>query len=97
MAKFIKNVSFDGSSKLNNRGFGNSNEVEVLDFSDDDLSLNGKYVDENGNSFSAEYYYDSDGTYNTKYRDGNKNVNVKFNVDGSMRSTEFVYVNDDNL
>ena len=89
MTKFIKNINFDVSNK-NTFNSNNSNDVEILDFFDedvhDDVILKGKYVDENGNSFPAEYYYDSYGSYNARYNDGNKDIYVKFNVDGSIES-----------
>lgn len=76
----------------------NSDDVEILDLSDgDDYGdnfLSGKYIDDKGRSFPAEYYYDSDGVYNARYNDGVKNVNVRFNVDGSVMDST---VNYDNL
>lgn len=92
MIKFIKNVSLNNSNVASRQSIDESSDVEILDLDDDydNLFLNGKYVDEVGNSFPAEYYYDSDGTYNAIYSDGNRNINVKFNVDGSKMSSKVV-------
>ena len=76
------------------------NKVEDFDFeftqpvdayTNDDVSLDGKYVDENGRSFDADYYYSSDGTYNVEYKDGFKDIKVKFQVDGTMMNLESDY------
>lgn len=76
------------------------NKVEDFDFeftqpvdayTNDDVSLDGKYVDENGRSFDANYYYSSDGTYNVEYKDGFKDIKVKFQVDGTMMNLESDY------
>lgn len=90
--------SFDVSKNNTFNMVNNSDDVEVLDLSDvedyEDNFLSGKYIDDKGRSFPAEYYYDSDGVYNARYKDGVKNVNVRFNVDGSVMDST---VNYDNL
>ena len=70
-------------------------EVSYMDFSND-VKLDGVYVDENGKSFDAVYFYSSNGLYNVKYKDGIRNINIQFQVDGTKLNSEISYLSSDN-
>lgn len=64
-------------------------EVEEIDVSG--LNINGKYIDENGNSFDARYSYSGDGSYTVTYKDGIKDVKVYYDSDGNKIKSEVSY------
>lgn len=70
--------------------FGNTSKTTGVDLNGG-IKLEGKYVDGSGKSFDADYYYSTDGTYNVSYKDGDKDVQIKFHVDGSKMNSEVSY------
>ena len=67
-----------------------SSETTSADLNSE-IRLEGKYVDDSGKSFDADYYYSNDGTYNVSYKDGYKDIQIKFHVDGSKMNSEVRY------
>lgn len=98
-SKSFKNSSiksFSDSSLTDNMTYMDFKETNWDDsFLDGNITFEGKYVDDNGKTFDATYYYTSDGVQNVQYKDGIKEITIKLLADGTKISSETKYFSPD--